>query len=121
MLYLLLSLRYKYFEERDVYKKFLEIEVVPFFKAEENIKDLKKIYLELAEYLEECSDFKESNRYYKLGDKLIRRIRRRNSMKKLIAGTFVVMAIAAVVLDIQYAWKPDTLGQEAKTVQQINS
>ena len=26
-------------------------------------------------------------------------------MKKLIAGTFVVMAIAAVVLDIQYAWK----------------
>ncbi|MES9701886.1 NprX family peptide pheromone, partial [Bacillus toyonensis] len=24
-------------------------------------------------------------------------------MKKLIAGTFVVMAIAAVVLDIQYA------------------
>ena len=41
-------------------------------------------------------------------------------MKKLIAGTFVVMAIAAVVLDIQYAWKPDTLGQEAKTVQQIN-
>lgn len=31
------------------------------------------------------------------------------------------MAIAAVVLDIQYAWKPDTLGQEAKTVQQINS
>ncbi|MDX5879792.1 MULTISPECIES: NprX family peptide pheromone [unclassified Bacillus cereus group] len=42
-------------------------------------------------------------------------------MKKLIAGTFVVIAIAAVVLDIQYAWKPDTLGQEAKTVQQINS
>ena len=40
-------------------------------------------------------------------------------MKKLIAGTFVVMAIAAVVLDIQYAWKPDTLGQEAKTVQQL--
>ena len=35
-------------------------------------------------------------------------------MKKLIAGTFVVMAIAAVVLDIQYAWKPDTLGQKLK-------
>ncbi|PGX50869.1 transcriptional regulator [Bacillus anthracis] len=71
MLYLLLSLRYKHFEERDVYKKFLEIEVVPFFKAEENIKDLKKIYLELAEYLEECSDFKESNRYYKLAINLL--------------------------------------------------
>ena len=35
-------------------------------------------------------------------------------MKKLIAGTFVVMAIAAVVLDIQYAWKPDTLGKKLK-------
>ncbi|CAM4050018.1 NprX family peptide pheromone [Bacillus paramycoides] len=42
-------------------------------------------------------------------------------MKKFIAGTFVIMAIAAIVLDIQYAWKPDVLGQEAKTVQQINS
>ena len=37
-------------------------------------------------------------------------------MKKLIAGTFVVMAIAAVVLDIQYAWKPDTL----KKLKQFN-
>ncbi|MGG4557939.1 helix-turn-helix domain-containing protein [Bacillus toyonensis] len=71
MLYLLLNLRYKYFEERDLYKKFLETEVVPFFKTEENIKDLKKVYLELAEYLEECSDFKESNRYYKLAITLL--------------------------------------------------
>ena len=50
MLYLLLNLRYKYFEERDLYKKFLETEAIPFFKAEENIKELKKVYLELAEY-----------------------------------------------------------------------
>ncbi|MGG5740241.1 MULTISPECIES: tetratricopeptide repeat protein [Bacillus cereus group] len=71
MLYLLLNLRYKYFEKRDVYKKFLETEVVPFFKVEENIKDLKKVYLELAEYLEECLDFKESNRYYKLAINLL--------------------------------------------------
>ncbi|EEM98033.1 NprX family peptide pheromone [Bacillus thuringiensis] len=42
-------------------------------------------------------------------------------MKKIIVGTFVIMSIAAIVLDIQYAWKPDVLGQEAKTVEQINS
>ncbi|MEH7269875.1 transcriptional regulator, partial [Bacillus toyonensis] len=62
---------YKYFEKRDTYKRFLETEVVPFFKAENNIKDLKTIYLELAEYLEECADFKESNYYYKLAIKLL--------------------------------------------------
>ena len=71
MLYLLLNLRYKYFEEKDLYKKFLETEVIPFFKTEENIKELKKVYLELAEYLEEFSDFKESNRYYKLAINLL--------------------------------------------------
>lgn len=71
MLYLLLSLQYKYFEKRDTYKRFLETEVVPFLKAENNIKDLKTIYLELAEYLEECADFKESNYYYKLAIKLL--------------------------------------------------
>ena len=40
-------------------------------------------------------------------------------MKKLIAGTFVVMAIAAVVLYFQYAWKPDHDGQEAKQLNKL--
>ncbi|MFJ8530809.1 helix-turn-helix domain-containing protein [Bacillus sp. NPDC094106] len=66
LLYLLLILQYKYFEKKEVYKKFLETEALPFFKAEKNIKDLKKVYLELAEYFEELLEFQESNRYYKL-------------------------------------------------------
>ncbi len=42
MLYLLLILQYKYFEKKEAYKRFLEAEAIPFFKAEENTKDLKK-------------------------------------------------------------------------------
>lgn len=66
MLYTLLILQYKYFEEKGVYKKFLETEALTFFKQEENKKDLKKVYLELAKYHEEVLEFQESNRYYRL-------------------------------------------------------
>ncbi|MDM5187077.1 helix-turn-helix transcriptional regulator [Bacillus sp. DX4.1] len=65
-LYLLLMLRYKYFEETKAYKAFLETEAIPFFKVAGNKKELKKAYMELAEYFDELSDLKESNRYYKL-------------------------------------------------------
>ncbi|MBY0599620.1 helix-turn-helix transcriptional regulator [Bacillus bingmayongensis] len=65
-LYLLLMLRYRYFEETKAYKVFLETEAIPFFKIAGNKKELKKAYMELAEYFEELSDLKESNRYYKL-------------------------------------------------------
>ncbi|MEH7457579.1 transcriptional regulator, partial [Bacillus sp. JJ1127] len=71
LLYLLLILQYKYFEKTEVYKKFLETEALPFFKAEKNIKDLKKVYLELAEYFEGLLEFQESNRYYKLAIMLL--------------------------------------------------
>ncbi|WP_410984531.1 helix-turn-helix domain-containing protein [Bacillus cereus] len=71
ILYLLLMLQYKYFEKKEVYKRFLEMEAVPFFKNEKNVKDLKKVYLELAEYFEESLEFKESNRYYKLAIMLL--------------------------------------------------
>jgi len=71
MLHLLLILQYKYYGKKEVYKKFLEIEAVPFFKGEKNMKDLKKVYLELAEYFEESSEFQESNRYYKLAIMLL--------------------------------------------------
>ncbi|HDX9578270.1 TPA: helix-turn-helix transcriptional regulator [Bacillus pseudomycoides] len=65
-LYLLLMLRYKYFTEPSEYKVFLETEAIPFFKNAGNKKELKKVYLELAEYFENSSRFKESNHYYKL-------------------------------------------------------
>ncbi|KEK21622.1 tetratricopeptide repeat protein [Bacillus gaemokensis] len=71
MLYLLLILQYKYFEKKEVYKRFLEVEAVPFFKTEENTKDLKKVYLELAECFEELLEFKESSRYYKMAVNLL--------------------------------------------------
>ncbi|ABS20867.1 tetratricopeptide repeat protein [Bacillus cytotoxicus] len=71
MLYLLLILQYKYFEKKEAYKRFLEAEAIPFFKAEENTKDLKKVYLELAECFEELSEFQESSHYYKLAVKLL--------------------------------------------------
>lgn len=71
ILYLLLMQQYKYFEKKEVYKRFLEMEAVPFFKNEKNVKDLKKVYLELAEYFEESLEFKESNRYYKLAIMLL--------------------------------------------------
>ncbi|MEN1937726.1 helix-turn-helix domain-containing protein [Paenibacillus sp. 102] len=65
-LHLLLILKYKYFEKKEAYKRFLETEAVPFFKTEENVKRLKKVYLELAEYFEGLLEYQESNRYYKL-------------------------------------------------------
>ncbi|WP_459502517.1 helix-turn-helix domain-containing protein [Bacillus sp. C1] len=71
LLYLLLMLQYKYFEKKEIYKRFLELEAIPFFKVEENTKDLKKVYLEMAEYFEEVSEFEESNRYYKLAIALL--------------------------------------------------
>ncbi|MDM5153401.1 helix-turn-helix domain-containing protein [Bacillus sp. DX1.1] len=71
VLYLLLMLQYKYFEKKEIYIKFLEVEAIPFFKTEENTKELKKVYLELAEYFGGLSEFKESNRYYKLAIALL--------------------------------------------------
>lgn len=71
MLYILLMLKHKYFETKDVYKKFLEVEAIPFFRGEENKKELKMVYLELAGYHEELLEFRESNNYYKLAINLL--------------------------------------------------
>ncbi|MEX0378258.1 transcriptional regulator, partial [Bacillus sp. S4] len=71
MLYILLMLKYKYFETKDVYKKFLEVEAIPFFRGEENKKELKMVYLELAGYHEELLEFRESNNYNKLAINLL--------------------------------------------------
>ncbi|WJE53327.1 helix-turn-helix transcriptional regulator [Bacillus cereus] len=65
-LYLLLMLRYKYFEEAKAYKSFLEAEAIPFYKSAGNKIELKKVYMELAEYFARLLHFEESNRYYKL-------------------------------------------------------
>ncbi|MGG2016747.1 tetratricopeptide repeat protein [Bacillus sp. S10(2024)] len=73
-LYLLLMLRYKYFTEPSVYKVFLETEAVPFFKNAGSKKELKKVYIELAEYFENFSQFKESNHYYKLAIEVLETI-----------------------------------------------
>ncbi|PHA01468.1 transcriptional regulator [Bacillus pseudomycoides] len=73
-LYLLLMLRYKYFTEPSVYKVFLETEAIPFFKNTGNKKELKKVYIELAEYFEDSLQFKESNHYYKLAIKVLETI-----------------------------------------------
>ncbi|MGH0951440.1 hypothetical protein ACQVTQ_30490, partial [Bacillus mycoides] len=71
MLYILLVLKHKYFETKDVYKKFLEVEAIPFYRSEENKKELKMVYLELAAYHEELLEFRESNNYYKLAINLL--------------------------------------------------
>ncbi|WP_433773143.1 tetratricopeptide repeat protein [Bacillus wiedmannii] len=65
-LYLLLMLRYKYFEEAREYKQFLELEAIPFYKSAGNKIELKKVYVELAEYFSESLQFEQSNHYYKL-------------------------------------------------------
>lgn len=65
-LYLLLMLRYKYFEDAKAYKSFLEAEAIPFYKSAGNKIELKKVYIELAEYFARLLHFEESNRYYKL-------------------------------------------------------
>lgn len=74
-LYLLLMLRYKYFTEPSVYKVFLETEAIPFFKSAGSIKELKKVYIELAEYFSNSFQFKESNDYYKLAIEALEMIR----------------------------------------------
>ena len=74
-LYLLLMLRYKYFTEPSVYKVFLETEAIPFFKNAGNKKELKKVYIELAEYFANSLQFKESNHYYKLAIEVLETIR----------------------------------------------
>ncbi|CAG9613031.1 Transcriptional activator NprA [Bacillus rhizoplanae] len=74
-LYLLLMLRYKYFAEPSAYKLFLETEAIPFFKSAGNIKELKKVYVEIAEYFANCLGFKESNKYYKLAIEALETIR----------------------------------------------
>ncbi|MGF9964806.1 tetratricopeptide repeat protein [Bacillus rhizoplanae] len=74
-LYLLLMLRYKYFAEPSAYKLFLETEAIPFFKSAGSIKELKKVYVELAEYFANCLEFKESNKYYKLAIEALETIR----------------------------------------------
>lgn len=71
MFHLLCMLRNKYFEKKEVYKKHLELEAIPFFKQEKNKKNLKKAYLELANYHEEFFKFQESNHYYKLAIELL--------------------------------------------------
>ncbi|WP_242222343.1 helix-turn-helix transcriptional regulator [Bacillus cereus group sp. BfR-BA-01380] len=73
-LYLLLMLRYKYFTEPSVYKVFLETEAIPFFKSAGSKKELKKVYIELAEYFESSLQFKESNHYYKLAIEVLETI-----------------------------------------------
>ncbi|WP_375705720.1 tetratricopeptide repeat protein [Bacillus anthracis] len=65
-LYLLLMLRYKYFEEAKDYKAFLENEAIPLYKSAGNKIELKKVYIELAEHFSSLSRFEESNRYYRL-------------------------------------------------------
>ncbi|AFQ24369.1 tetratricopeptide repeat protein [Bacillus thuringiensis] len=65
-LYLLLMLRYKYFEEAKDYKLFLENEAIPLYKSAGNKIELKKVYVELAEHFSNLSRFEESNRYYRL-------------------------------------------------------
>ncbi|SFJ56660.1 MULTISPECIES: helix-turn-helix transcriptional regulator [unclassified Bacillus (in: firmicutes)] len=74
-LYLLLMLRYKYYTEPSVNKVFLETEAIPFFKNAGSKKELKKVYIELAEYFENYSQFKESNHYYKLAIEVLETIR----------------------------------------------
>ena len=74
-LYLLLMLRYKYFTEPSVYKVFLETEAIPFFKNAGNIQELKKVYIELAEYFTNSLQFTESNHYYKLAIEALETIR----------------------------------------------
>lgn len=64
-LYLLLMLRYKYFEEPIAYKTFLETEAVPFFVKEGNSSNLKEVYTELAEHFESIFAFEKSSHYYK--------------------------------------------------------
>lgn len=65
VLYLLVILQYKYFRTSDEYKKFLELEAIPFFKGEGNLVYLKQVYLEIAHYFEGIRNFEESSRYYK--------------------------------------------------------
>ncbi len=65
VLYLLIILQYKYFRTSDEYKKFLELEAIPFFKSEGNLVYLKQVYLEIAHYFEGIRNFEESSRYYK--------------------------------------------------------
>lgn len=65
-LYLILMLQYKYFEEAKEYKEFLELEAIPFYKSAGNKIELKKVYIELAEYFAQSLKFEQSNQYYKL-------------------------------------------------------
>ena len=65
-LYLLLMLCNKYFEEAREYKQFLELEAIPFYKSAGNKIELKKVYMELAEYFSKSLNFEQSNHYYKL-------------------------------------------------------
>ena len=59
-------LKYKYFEEAQDYKQFLELEATPFYKSAGNKIELKKVYVELAEYFSKALQFEQSNHYYKL-------------------------------------------------------
>lgn len=65
-LYLILMLQYKYFGEAKEYKEFLELEAIPFYKSAGNKIELKKVYIELAEYFAQSLKFEQSNQYYKL-------------------------------------------------------
>lgn len=65
-LYLILMLQYKYFGEVKEYKEFLELEAIPFYKSAGNKIELKKVYIELAEYFAQSLKFEQSNQYYKL-------------------------------------------------------
>ncbi|HGH7175582.1 TPA: tetratricopeptide repeat protein [Bacillus wiedmannii] len=65
-LYLILMLQYKYFEAAKEYKEFLELEAIPFYKSAGNKIELKKVYIELAEYFAQSLKFEQSNQYYKL-------------------------------------------------------
>ncbi|MFX3623658.1 MAG: tetratricopeptide repeat protein [Ectobacillus sp.] len=65
-LYSLLVLYYKHYKKPLEYKELLEQKAIPFFKQTEQWSDLRKLYIELAEYFENILEYKESIRCYKL-------------------------------------------------------
>ncbi|MCP8969482.1 helix-turn-helix transcriptional regulator [Ectobacillus ponti] len=64
--YIFQAAYYKYCSNSKLYKEFLEKEAIPFFKDRKSWHNLKKVYLQLAEYFEMKLEYKESARYYKL-------------------------------------------------------
>ncbi|MFD3445861.1 tetratricopeptide repeat protein [Microbacteriaceae bacterium 4G12] len=73
LLLLLFMLKYKYFEQPFLYKEFLENEAIPFFSHNGELEELKKAYIELAEYFEQELNFEKSNNYYKLAISILER------------------------------------------------